>query len=189
MEKGELVASIRRKSTEGVQLRVCFSPDESLLLLRQSQSISLWKTADGEPAGEFSEKSTGRPIAAFAPDGKSFVTDNGRYGVTFWDTTTRKPQRVIDTEGLMPGDPITPATLGKKPVRAPIVTFAFAPSGKHFATGSLDGSVELWRYASGKTLCSEKGHDGTVSALAFSQDGSQLVTGGADTTLIVWSVK
>ncbi len=177
VKTGALAATIRHPSSQ--VSKVCFSPDESLLLLRDFDSISLWKVATGEAVADFLEKSPGTPILAFAPDGKTFVTNNARYGITFWDTNTRKPVRE---------DKITPDNLLKQ-VRNPIESVAFDPNGKHFTLGYKDGSVELWSCASGKMLCSEKAHDGPVSALAFSPDGTQLVSGGADTTLVVWSVK
>jgi hypothetical protein len=51
-----------------------------------------------------------------------------------------------------------------------------------------ESNVRLWEVLTGKPTRSLKGHDGTVRCAAFSPDGRTLVTGGNDTTLLVWDM-
>jgi hypothetical protein len=46
--------------------------------------------------------------------------------------------------------------------------------------------VRLWELASGKELTQFKGHQGGVLAVVFSPDGSLLLSGGGDCTMLLW---
>jgi len=50
----------------------------------------------------------------------------------------------------------------------------------------MDGVVRLWDAWSGKELGRLEGHRGWVLGIAFSADGRRLVSGGTDTTALVW---
>ena len=75
-----------------------------------------------------------------------------------------------------------------------------SPDGATLATGGADGSVRLWDVATGKQRRKFQGHQGGSGllnspshlggavSLAWSADGKLLVSGGADTTALVWDV-
>lgn len=71
---------------------------------------------------------------------------------------------------------------------------AISRMGKHMAAGCSDGKIRLWNVTSGKlvnTIGGIKGLDmneGPVSALAFSNKGTKLVSGSYDATLSVWKL-
>jgi WD40 repeat protein len=65
---------------------------------------------------------------------------------------------------------------------------AFCPDGKTLASAGLDGTVRLWRVATGKEIRRFRGHQSGVHSVAFSADGSVLVSGSADSTLLSWDV-
>jgi WD40 repeat protein len=52
----------------------------------------------------------------------------------------------------------------------------------------LFGASRLWDLATGKDVFTFKGHNGWVWGVAFSKDGSGLVTGSQDTTARIWAV-
>ena len=60
----------------------------------------------------------------------------------------------------------------------PIISAAVSPDGHLFATGGWDKRVTLWHVGTQKPICSLKGHIGEINDLAFSPDGSFLVSGG-----------
>ena len=54
--------------------------------------------------------------------------------------------------------------------------------------GGSDAAVQLWGVATLKERRTFAGHPGGVRSLAFAPDGHTLVTGGADSTVLVWDV-
>jgi WD40 repeat protein len=66
---------------------------------------------------------------------------------------------------------------------------ALSPDGRTVAWVSGTGLlVHLLDVATGKERHTFAGHQGSVCSLAFSADGKKLVSGGADTTLLVWDM-
>ncbi|MFO0844214.1 MAG: WD40 repeat domain-containing protein [Gemmataceae bacterium] len=78
-----------------------------------------------------------------------------------------------------------------------IYAVAFSPDGGQVATASKDGSLKLFNVADGKPIREfrafkekdfPKGHQDAVLCAAFSPDGKQLASGGADRAVKVWNV-
>ncbi len=73
-------------------------------------------------------------------------------------------------------------------VGEPVGVVASSPDGAFFAGGSLAGAAYVWETATGKLLRTWPAHFKAVSAMAFTPDGSVLVTGGDDTVVSAWSL-
>jgi WD40 repeat protein len=56
-------------------------------------------------------------------------------------------------------------------------------------SGSWDKSLKVWDAESGKCLLKLKGHSQEVSSVAWSHDGSRIVSGGGDATMREWDAK
>jgi len=68
-----------------------------------------------------------------------------------------------------------------------LVSVAYARNGL-VATGSRDQTARIWFVGgAGATFTLLAGHTDTVSSLAFSRDGTRLISGGADGSARVWS--
>jgi HEAT repeat protein len=76
---------------------------------------------------------------------------------------------------------------------------AFAPDGRSLATGDGFGVIHLWELATGGERRRFLGHESDrdvensfgsgVTSLAFSSDGKTLISGGGDTTALVWDIR
>jgi WD40 repeat protein len=118
---------------------------------------------------------------AFARDGKLLaswrMTDNL---VRIWDVPTgRELLQISPTE-----------TSTAKPVPGPNqqrAHLAWSPDGRMLAVGV--NKIRLWELASLGVRRELPGHaDGAIRALSYSPDGRVLVSGSADTTVLVWDV-
>tara|TARA_B100000508_G_scaffold11104_1_gene7836 strand:- start:7317 stop:10724 length:3408 start_codon:yes stop_codon:yes gene_type:complete len=62
----------------------------------------------------------------------------------------------------------------------PISSIAWHPSGNYFASGSVDHSIILWDFKSGKQIRSFNHHTGKILQLQFSKDGEKLLSSSSD---------
>jgi RNA polymerase sigma factor (sigma-70 family) len=97
---------------------------------------------------------------------------------------SRTPPATEKRHGGNPsGDPLPPGAIGRiGTIRfrhgGPITCAAFAPNGKLLASGGYDNAVALWDVATGKEKGRLLGHRTGIEAVAFSQEGRFLASGG-----------
>jgi WD40 repeat protein len=108
--------------------------------------------------------------AAFAPDGKTFVTSCRGGTVQLWDLAT-----------------LTPRQLPKVHMHEAVV--AFAPDGRRFATASFDKMARLWDPQTGQPVGPPLAHPGRVYGVAFSPDSSVLMTSDTTGRSMTWDAE
>ena len=54
-------------------------------------------------------------------------------------------------------------------------------------SGSEDKTVKIWNAATGQVENTLQGHSDSVRSVAFSSDGSRIVSGSADETVKIWN--
>ncbi len=151
--------------------------------------------------------------AALSPDGRLLATASGSSGVVLWDVTG-PPHRLgvvtpTASEGTLlvfqPGQPrllvgsedgtvaqsditdprapgqLTPAT---RVVEHTLLELNVSSDGRAQAAASIDGSITLTTTAETLQL---RAHRTAPLALAFSPDGTRLLSGALDGALILWS--
>jgi WD40 repeat protein len=105
----------------------------------------------------------------FSPDNK-LLASGGFRTVKLW----RKPEPVkaLDFAGL----------------ESKVRSLATSSDGKWAAIGEENGKIRIFEVATGKVAKTLEGHSGPATGVAFSADGTKLVSGSQDKTFRVWSV-
>ncbi len=162
---GQQVRSIEDfKDTNWV---VRFSPNGQYLLLGGDNGIGLWNAASGEKIRSYTlNKSI--YAAAFSPDGKLLLA-GGFEGVSLYETESGKF-----------------VARGEKDGQRSIFGVAISPDGRFAASGGSE--LRLMEFPSLKTLHLLQGHTGSVLSVAFSPDGTRLLSSSEDGTARVWDV-
>ena len=64
----------------------------------------------------------------------------------------------------------------------------YVVDGRYVCTAGTDSKVILWSRDTGKAAKTFSGHEGAVNAVASSPDNRRLLSGGEDTTILVWEL-
>jgi hypothetical protein len=118
--------------------------------------VQLWQLPDGDAVRTWQAHRHAVTSLAFSPDGKVLASASLDQQIHLWNPVTGKRLRTIA------GDPVD--------------SLAFAPDGQLLAAGGGEGAVSLWEVATGKLRHTLPGHQGQVFALAYSPDGTTLVS-------------
>lgn len=127
---------------------------------------------------------TGLPEGAIARLGKGYIR-----GITYSPDST---QLAVSTyTGIWIYDARTGDELNllTGQYRKPYVSAAYSLDGKTIATGSVDGTVQLWNTRTGKTIKKFKLNDEYIGYLKYSPDGQTIATRGAENTIELWNTR
>ena len=156
-------------------LAMGWSPDGEHLVVGSQDGSATIVDRSGEPVRILQDdRSLAICGAKFSPDGRFLATATCYPAarsldthVTIWDWARERVVNEID--GVYEGH------------------LAFDPSGSRLATVDwTESSAEVWDVSTGRRLLVLAGHSGLVNDVAFSPDGSRVVTVGSDTTTRVF---
>jgi WD40 repeat protein/energy-coupling factor transporter ATP-binding protein EcfA2 len=187
-------------------LAVGFRSDgKTLVTANNAGEIQIWDLRWGSGAGLFRHEDFVTGVV-YAPDGRSLATASWDRTVRIWDASNTEQRLVLKHDAEVNAVRFSPdgaliATAsrvgayvwsidGEK--KAPlaqgnsVVDLSFTSDGKHLATASVNGDVEVWTKEG--TRLAGFDHDGPNS-LAFSPDDAYLASSGADGTVKLWDWK
>jgi WD40 repeat protein len=173
-------------SHQGECLFAVFSPDSKALVTggwskkRAKGEMQLWDAATGKtllPKGPVDVDQ--HPIAhgAFSPDGQAVAIA--------WDRTALLLY-LGEGKGNLAGTPFREYRLLAH--QGVVSALAFSLNGKFLATGSEDGTAQLWQAGTGQAIGESIEHPEAVVGVAFSSDGRTLAT-LSSSTLRVWDAR
>lgn len=171
-------------------LQVLFTPDESLLITRDKDTIKFWRLAGSDPTNSNERKnvseitSSGISEMAVSPDSRLLA-------VGFWDGDQAASVIALYSlsEGSL-GEELTRFTVDPKGGEITALAFGTAGEKTWFAAGSLNGYVTLVDVSANSSFTPFQLVRGStqVNALAFSQDGLWLAGGSDDGQVRIWEI-
>ncbi len=162
---------------------------QKLLTTSYDNTARLWNVATGKQERRFLGHNWWVWDAQFSPDEKKIVTVSQDGTAIVWDAETGEP-----------GAPFTGH-------HGPVYSAAFSSTGDAVVTGGYDKRVLVWRPSdvrpydftrltsnSGSVVPPPKfksldGHEGPVRTVAFSKDGSRIISGSQDNTIRLWDAE
>ncbi len=119
--------------------------------------------------------------AVYSPDGK-YIATAGSLGAFLWDAETGALLRTF---------------LGHT---EQVLSVAFSPDGTRVLTGAglygrpvsdsdEDSTAKLWDAETGQEIRTFRGHTSSVISVAFSPDGTRVLTGSEDRTARIWQLE
>ena len=150
-----------------------FSPNMRWLASGMSTNyatIRLWDLANDAQAFTLGENGEVIDRFVFSPDSRVLAVGRRNGMVELWDVETQTQLQVIYAH------------------RSQVSGLAFSPDGKTLATGNRNSfcRIRLWDLATGEQIDELTRHTDGVLRLAYSHDGAQLVSAGADYSIILW---
>ncbi len=179
--------------TKGVRA-VQFSPDGTRVLSGASDyTAKLWETETGSLLGTLVNQASVNAVA-FSPDGTQLLTGEGELGFVFVPPSSF--QMAINDPTARLWDAMTSTVLKRFSLPDQVNAVAFNPDGTEILTGT--GSVysfmkppkcmlELWDTVSGAAVQTFSAQTDTVTAAAFSPDGTKILTGRV-AKAVLWDV-
>jgi WD40 repeat protein len=183
---GKVVATYMASQQVLIQNRYTVHPDSNCLRLFD---VATGKELRRIPMPE------GRAIQqiAFSRDGRLLISENADKTVSMWEIASGQ-ERARFGEPIAIA-PVTSTTsffvnaAARGPAMSPAgVTLAMSRDRALIAAPAGSDTINVYDATLGHVVGTFRGHDGAIASLEFTPDGKALVSGGNDSTLLVWDL-
>lgn len=190
-----------------------FSPDDNYLATTNGAEVKVWdisSTGGGEWFDLYGHHNMQVTSLAYSPDGRHLGTGGSDRQVVVWNTESRAEEFVkFSTEkvqdiafnpngtsfAFVDGDNVVGWNLEPKSEILKlsghtdrVTSVAYRPDGKQLATGSLDGTAQVWDGLTGEMILTLK-QDGTpINDVAYNTTGEYLAVGNRNGVVMVWEI-
>jgi WD40 repeat protein len=149
--------------------------------------VHLWNIITNEKLLDISAFSTTGNVVTFCSDKQHILTEkegaDGPDSIHFWDINNGKQVSILD---FISTYNYSFTIYAVSPDCQKIFT---ATGGSVYANNEDHSVVHLWNIPNSKHIASLRGHENTIYSIDLSQDGQYVVTGSADNTARLWSLK
>ncbi|WP_069802144.1 WD40 repeat domain-containing serine/threonine protein kinase [Thermogemmatispora onikobensis] len=186
---------------------LAWSPDGAHLVSgSRDQTARLWLASEARPVLTYSLQATPILAVAWSADGTLLASGGENHSVQIWTTSGALQQTFNDLGAPVSAlawterrDVLLAGTLGngghelllsgqttRSLLKARIRALALAPGGETLALALDSGLVATLSLSSRRLLQSYHRHRGAALSVAWSPDGTQLASGGADHQVVIW---
>ena len=173
---GELKWASERNTSLGVIYRLAISPDGQLLAIGTDTGTYLWDAVQGtlRAALQLFHQPSQVATVAWCGDGSILASGDvtGRIGIwSFQGEAFAQYLMTIDAhDGI-------------------VTEIAFSPDGETLVSASWDGTVKLWRVATGTLIETLVAHQNLVQRVAWSPDGRVIAYSVSEESSWLWDVE
>lgn len=166
-QTGKLEQSIEPASDDVFALAI--SPDGNQLAVAGSQGrVRIWDLAAGKWVHQLTGDNHRLRALAFSPDGSRLAAGGDGPSLYVWDPLSGQPA----------------GTLAVRPGKVLSLTFCDPAT---LAAGMSHNQIKLYDLASGEVDLRMVGHTGSIATLVWDAARGQLISGGFDTQVRMWS--
>jgi hypothetical protein len=145
-------------------------------------------TGDDQSARVWDLKN-GQELRGFATKGPVELTSDGNAVLTSIGGETTLRDVLTGLEVVATSRPTPPTHTIVEMLGQIGLSLAFSPDGRTVAVAHRDGTIGLYETATGQLRRILVGHRSHCGAMVFTPDGSRLLTGGGDHSVLVWAVR
>jgi WD40 repeat protein len=148
--------------------RTSLSSDGRHFAIPRGTEINFFSLLTGKLTHTIPTGETLSTLLAVSPDGKRVLWKDNRSVVYLWDVDVGRQLVIIDSPDI-------------------VFTGAFSPTGRVLALAG-ENTIRLYEVATGGRVRQWSTGDCTPDCLAFFLDGTRLVSGNNDSTILLWDV-
>ncbi|KAF8492121.1 WD40-repeat-containing domain protein [Gautieria morchelliformis] len=163
---------------------VCFSPDGRYLATGADDgNIRIWSTHTSTLHKRLSGHTASIYSLDYSPDGRLLVSSSGDKTVRVWNTDDLHNDLAVQGE-----ERVFVIDIAGVQVDRTVTSIAISPNNSLIAVATLENTIRIWDIESRVLVAQLEGHADSVYSIAFSRDGTELISGSLDRTVKRWDI-